>query len=220
MAQPFEISKHALFAKVRRNTMVGYADLSLLHNLCGRLNAQNIPGSFVECGVWRGGCAGVMAAQSIDRFLHLFDSFEGLPEPTEADGKNAISYSDGRSSGNLKTISKCVGTVEDVQALFRTLDVDMGRVVFHRGWFEHTVPSAAPSLGPIALLRLDGDWYESTKVCLENLYDLVVPGGVVILDDYNVWEGCQKATDEFRSARKITAPMQTAGLNAWFQVSS
>lgn len=218
LARPFETSKHTLFAKVRRHTMVGYTDLSLLHDLCGRLNEQNIPGSFVECGVWRGGCAAVMASQLIDRQLNLFDSFEGLPEPTEADGKTAIDYSGGRSSGNLTTISKCVGTVEDVQNLFRALGVDMRQVVFHRGWFEHTVPAAVSSLGSIALLRLDGDWYESTKVCLENLYDLVVPGGIVILDDYNTWEGCKKATDAFRAERNITAPMQTAGMNSWFQV--
>ena len=69
---------------------------------------------------------------------------------------------------------------------------------FHVGWFQNTVPVDAGKLGPIALLRLDGDWYDSTKVCLEHLYPLLSRGGIVIMDDYWAWEGCLKATDEYR----------------------
>jgi O-methyltransferase len=74
-------------------------------------------------------------------------------------------------------------------------------VHFHIGWFKDVVFDAAPKVGPIALLRLDGDWYESTKTCLEAFYDNVVKGGIVIFDDYLVYDGCKKAVDEFLAAR-------------------
>jgi hypothetical protein len=76
---------------------------------------------------------------------------------------------------------------------------------FHVGWFQNTIPVDAGQLGPIALLRLDGDWYDSTKICLEHLYPLLSPGGIIILDDYYCWEGCRKATDEYRQKNGITA---------------
>jgi hypothetical protein len=73
-----------------------------------------------------------------------------------------------------------------------------------RGWFEQTIPSATPSLGPIALLHLDCDWYESVKLCLDRLYDRVVDGGFIVVDDYGHWQGCRKAIDEFRRHRGLT----------------
>jgi O-methyltransferase len=82
------------------------------------------------------------------------------------------------------------------------------RSVFHVGWFQDTVPAAAREIPKIAILRIDGDWYDSTKVCLEHLYDLVSPNGYVIIDDYNTFSGCHDAVDEFRASRHITSPIE------------
>ena len=170
----------------------------------------NVPGSFVECGVWRGGCAAVMGLANIHlkgaRDLHLFDSFQGLPEPTEKDGDRARSYSQGKASGTLESSSRCEADLNDVRSfLLEHLRFDGSKVHFHAGWFQNTVPHQASSIGPIALLRLDGDWYESTYVCLEYLYPQLARGGFVVVDDYWTWEGCHRAVDDYRGLHKITS---------------
>jgi hypothetical protein len=174
---------------------------------------QKVPGCFVECGVWRGGSAAIIGLANRHfgamRDLHLFDSFEGLPEPTPTDGAAAIAYSSGRASGELKSLNQCKAGQDEVQKfLLGRLRLDRSKIHFHAGWFQNTVPLAATNLGSIALLRLDGDWYESTRVCLEHLYPLVSAGGIIILDDYFAWEGCKKATDEFRAKHGILAPVK------------
>jgi hypothetical protein len=163
----------------------------------------------VECGVWKGGCAGFAAAAVRDaghrRDIHLFDSFQGLPEPGGKDGPQAADYSDGRAGGKLESTGKCVASLSDVQDLFRHLAIDPARVKYHVGWFQDTLPSVREAIGPIALLRLDGDWYDSTMVCLKNLYPLVVSGGFIILDDYGQWAGCRKAFEDYQESEKLGA---------------
>jgi O-methyltransferase len=198
---------HTLFS-ARPYTMTSSQRCRDLWDVCHRVFARQVPGSLVECGVWRGGSAAIMgrAAQHAQerRHLHLFDSFEGLPEPDERDGEHAIAYSAGRRTGALTSISKCEASLEEVKKiLLEKLGLPGELVTFHRGWFQHTVPIAAKALGPIAVLRLDGDWYESTAVCLEHLYPLLSHGGALILDDYSAWQGCRKATDEYRAAHGI-----------------
>jgi len=197
----------------RRYTMTNPTRCRILWDVSQRVLRQRVPGAFVECGVWKGGSSAVMglairhAGQTRD--LHLFDSFEGLPEPTERDGLEAKQYSGGRASGALKSVNQCQAGLEEVRAiLLGGLNFDPARTHFHVGWFQNTLPDIAPKLGPLALLRLDGDWYESTRLCLEHLYPLLSSGGVVILDDYNGWAGCKQATDEFRNLRGIQAPMK------------
>ena len=103
-------------------TMTSYKRLSNVYDLSTLVEKNRLEGSFVECGVWRGGCAAAMAFVSKDaksgRKTWLFDSFEGLPEPTKEDGTTAKMYSDNKSEGNLKTINKCVGPIEDVKKIF------------------------------------------------------------------------------------------------------
>ena len=183
-----------------------------LWDLCQTILTNKIPGSFVECGVWRGGSAATMALAmrhfGETRPLHLFDSFEGLPEPGDKDGDMAVAYSGGRSSGALDSIHQCEAGLGEVrQLLHQQLRLPEDQVHYHVGWFQNTVPADAPQLGTVAILRLDGDWYESTRVCLENLYPLLAPGGVLILDDYFCWEGCRKAADEYRAEHNIIAPI-------------
>lgn len=189
--------------------MVSVARLRTLYQQTAEVFEKNIPGALVECGVWRGGCVGLMglAAQrfGLARPIHLFDSFEGLPAPQiQNDGQCAVEYAKGRSDGALTPIGECIAGDSEVRAfLFEQLRLNPGHFVFHKGWFQDTVAPASLAIGPIALLRLDGDWYESTKVCLDHLYDQVSPGGFVILDDYLSWEGCKRATDEFLASRRL-----------------
>ena len=192
-----------------------------MYRLAKSVEEKGLSGAIVECGVWKGGCAGVAAAVVREgghrRELHLFDSFQGLPEPSGNDGQEAAEYSDGRANGKLESTGKCVAAVSEVEELlFRRLAIDPTKVKIHVGWFQDTIPNAAKGIGPIAVLRLDGDWYESTSVCLKYLYPLISPGGIVILDDYNFWEGCAKATNEYRSQFSITTPIERIDAEAVF----
>jgi hypothetical protein len=196
--------------KVSLNTMATFERLATLWQQVRYLDRYKIPGALVECGVWKGGSAGMMAlahtASSASPFreLHLFDSFEGLPEPRfDKDGNAAVEYSGQRGGGGLNPIHQCVGTLPENRDLIeKEIGYRKDLVNYHVGWFENTVPPAGNMIGQIALLRLDGDWYESTRVCLQNLYPKVAAGGVVVIDDYGHWEGCRKAVDEFLSTMK------------------
>jgi len=193
---------------VRPYTMVSYRRLRNVYELAETAERDRIQGAFVECGVWKGGCAGVMAFVSKQhgskRAIHLFDSFEGLPDPTENDGEKAVSYMHMVRMGRYSSKYKCDVPLETVQELlFEKLRIPETDVLFHKGWFKNTIPSQTNRIGKIAILRLDADWYESTRICLDHLYDNVVPGGFVILDDYGYWQGCRKAADEFFRKRNI-----------------
>ena len=195
----------AAVARISTNTMTTFERLASLWEQVRYLDRYGIAGDLVECGVWKGGSVGLMALAHLaggappTRTLHLFDSFAGLPEPrAEVDGETALRYAGSRGAGRLEPIEQCVGPLDDNR---RLLEGEIGYppelLRYHVGWFEHTLPLDAPALGPIALLRLDGDWYESTRIVLAHLYAKVAPGGVVVVDDYGHWEGCRRAVDEF-----------------------
>lgn len=160
--------------------------------------------SVVECGVWRGGASFAM----MELFpecpeFHMFDSFEGLPEPTERDGQRAI----GLSEENLFVAGRNFADHDDVTTSLATFGFS-DRTITHKGWFEDTVaPSAIDR--PIGILRLDGDWYASTKLVLDRLYDNVVTGGLVIIDDYYDWPGCSQAVHDFLSERRLPDVLMT-----------
>lgn len=209
-----------LYWRVAPYTVVRWRKLVALHRLAAEVARRGVPGAFVECGVGRGGCAGLLAHHAgRGRTTWLFDSFQGLPEPSAADGPAAIAYADGRAAGALVPIGRCVGAEADVRRLlFGELGADEAAVRIVPGWFQETLPAARAAIGPIALLHLDGDWYASTKACLEQLYDLVTPGGVVVIDDYDDWPGCRRATDEFLAARGEALRLEPAGPGArWFR---
>lgn len=184
----------AAAARVASHSMTTFERLATLWQQVTYLDRAGIAGDFVECGVWKGGAVGMMALAhragggEASRVIHLFDSFEGLPAPrAEVDGAAAARYA-----------GECVGTLgENRELLEGRIGYPAQLLRYHVGWFEATVPAAAPGIGGIALLRLDGDWYESTRVCLESLYPKVVPGGVVVVDDYGHWQGCRQAVDEY-----------------------
>ncbi|MDZ4677792.1 MAG: TylF/MycF/NovP-related O-methyltransferase [Oligoflexia bacterium] len=200
-----EVQIKKAIAQIMGHSMTTFERLATLWQQVKYLDQYNLEGDFVECGVWKGGAPGIMALahQSTHkvpkRVIHLFDSFEGLPEPdSQKDGVSATLYAKHLASGKMQSIQECVGTLQDNKNLLEVkLKYPSQLLKYHIGWFQKTVPVVAPQIDKIAVLRLDGDWYESTKICLDNLYSKVIPGGVVIIDDYGHWEGCRLAVDEF-----------------------
>lgn len=207
------LKKLFLFRKIFPYTMVSYARINNTYKLAELAAQSGKEGAFVECGVWKGGCSAVMAyvsekRKSKNRRIWLFDSFRGLPELSEEDGERGWECPDQRG-GRLRPIGKCVARVEDVERiLFEVLKLDRRNIIIRKGWFQETIPKSKFKIGDIELLRLDGDLYESTKCCLENLYDSVIPGGYIIIDDYAGWEGCKKATDEFLRMRNVNVDLE------------
>lgn len=139
----------------------------------------------------------------VNNKVYGFDSFEGLPDVVEED------FSINRPNPKEYVNKNLSGGIATVYATFNILKLDMDNVSLVKGFFNETlaVKDNVDRLGKIGVLRLDGDWYESTKICLDKLYDSVVIGGVIIIDDYGNWIGAQRATDEFRQNNNITSPM-------------
>jgi O-methyltransferase len=162
---------------------------------------HKIPGDVVECGVWRGGSMHAVAKtllelDATDRDLYLFDTFEGMPPPTPEDLRQ-----DGqRAEDMLASTTKdnpvwAVAGLDDVQDGMSKVGYPLERIHYVPGMVEDTTPGQAPD--QISILRLDTDWYASTKHELEHLYSRLSPGGVLLLDDYGWWQGSRKAVDEF-----------------------
>ncbi len=207
------VGKWAFLQKVMPFTLVSYSRVSSLYDQARAIEADKLPGAFVECGVWRGGCSLVLAQIAREggehRKTYLFDSFEGMPEPSQQDGEAARRFAGGKNGGRLEPIGRVAISLDEVSRLvFDQFAFDEADVLLYKGWFQQTLPPLRESIGPIALLRLDGDWYDSTRTCFENLYDNVIEGGVVVVDDYGHWEGCRKATDEFLQARGIKVDLR------------
>lgn len=174
-----------------------------------RYVAQNrIPGDIVECGVWKGGSMMAVALTLLemscgDRNLLLFDTFAGMPPPTEADRD----FKGARAADLLATHDKetsdvwAYGPLEGVKRVLAGTGYDMSRISFVQGKVEETLPQSAPDR--IALLRLDTDWYESTRHELLHLYPRLSVGGVLIIDDYGYWEGARRAVDEYIAENRL-----------------
>jgi len=183
-------------------TMVGRTGLLSTYDIASKIVNSKIEGSFVECGVARGGCSALMAmVADDDRKVWLFDSFEGLPDPTTEDESSITApFVEDRHSPALHK-GYCLGMYDEVERLlFLKFAFNRNKVFMIKGWFQDILPQYGSLIGRISFLRLDGDWYDSTKCCLENLYGNVVSGGYVFIDDYYL-EGCKKAVDEFLAKR-------------------
>jgi O-methyltransferase len=207
---------------VRKNSMVPYINLLTLFEQVVFCEKNAIEGDYVECGVWKGGAIGLMALINIHygrdrRDIHLFDVFDDICSPDQkVDGEKALSDvvkfsgQSSRISGELiplKGFYKShggAGTLEENKRLLEEIIMyPKERLYYHKGWFQETIPESSKEINKIAILRLDGDWYASTKICLDFLYDKVVKGGFIIIDDYGCYEGCKKAVDEFLNNRGI-----------------
>lgn len=215
---------------VKKQTMLSNLKLATLYEQVIYCEKNNIEGDYVECGVWKGGAVGMIATANLKygqqrRHIHLFDSFDDICEPiTEIDGKQAMKDIEslyGRKVDNYKGELKPLSGIYDSRGGHGTIEICKELIVkkirypkeylhFHQGWFQETLPIVAPVLKKIALLRLDADWYTSTKICLEYLYDKVVIGGIIIIDDYGRYDGCKKAVDEFLATKHQTVLLNYA----------
>jgi hypothetical protein len=190
----------AVYAAVRSFTMVGEPRLWSLFSLAKDVCERDVPGDFFECGVAAGGSGALLAVvmhrySKRDRRLFAFDTFEGMPAPTPMDTYNGQPANDtGWGTGT------CAAPESSLLNICRTLDVEE-LIQPVKGLFADTLPKFRDR--PIALLHMDGDWYRSTLDVLENLYDRVVAGGRIQIDDYGHWEGCRRAVHEFVSRRGL-----------------
>src|SRR5579872_7299671 len=176
------------------HSMAGIARLENLRDLTQRVLDEAIPGDLIETGVWRGGCcilmSGVLAANDVkDRKVFVADSFAGLPPP------DPIRYP-ADVNCNFDTYTELAVSVDQVKANFAAYDLLDDNVVFVPGYFQDTLP--ALEAGPFALIRLDGDMYESTIIGLQALYPRLSPGGFVIVDDYGAIPACRQAVTDYR----------------------
>jgi hypothetical protein len=167
---------------------------------------RNIKGDLIETGVWRGGSTifmrGMLKAYGItDRNVWVADSFEGLPKPDEKTCPLEAKAHSGPVMAKL--FNHLAVGIDDVKMNFKAYGLLDNRVRFLKGWFKDTLPSAP--IKQLAVMRLDGDYYESTRDALRNLYSKLSPGGYVIIDDYGekTWTYCRKAVDEFRAEHSI-----------------
>jgi hypothetical protein len=190
--------------RVQHRTMTSPEKLAALIEATRYVERAQIPGAVVECGVWRGGsmeavALTLLALGQTDRELHLFDTFEGMPAPSEHDTRtideDQVSAEQLLASADKDSRMWAVAGLDEVKQAMAGTGYPEARVHFHPGLVEDTTPGQAPDT--IAILRLDTDWYASTKHELEHLYQRLSPGGVLILDDYGDWEGARKATDEW-----------------------
>jgi len=193
----------AIIKAVTPYTMIGRERLFALITAVRHITKHNIEGAMVECGVWRGGAMGSVALTLKDageqRPMYLFDTFEGMSVPTAEDkaigGDDAMAEFLEKRTGEQSS-DWCMASLEDVQANLTALGLNVGDFRFVKGMVEDTIPSGAPD-GPIALLRLDTDWYSSTKHEMDHLFPKLAVGGVLIIDDYGDWEGARQAVDEY-----------------------
>jgi O-methyltransferase len=187
-------------------TMMGMGALENLHFGMQSVVNNRVPGDFVETGVWRGGGTIYMRAfldayGEPDRKVWVCDSFEGLPKP-----KDEYEHDRGSRLWESEYLAISVDQVKKNFDFYGLLD---DRVRFLKGFFSDTMPTAP--IDRIAVLRLDGDMYESTIVVLDNLYSRLSDGGVVIVDDYGMLPECNRAIEDFRAKNKIADPLQIIG---------
>jgi hypothetical protein len=207
----FTASEIENVSAVKGFTMTSHERQVVLLRAIDYLVQNKIEGDIVECGVWKGGSMMLIARRLLQlndtrRKLFLFDTFEGMSEPNE---KDVSAINNSTASELLQKENKlegdnvwCYSSLDEVKANLNKTNYPADKIFYFKGKVEDTLPE--PSVGKIALLRLDTDFYESTKHELEILYDLLVPGGVLIIDDYGHWTGSKKAVDEFIEKRKLT----------------
>lgn len=200
-----------IFAKCKPYTQTSKARMYCLYNAIGYLINRGVVGDFVECGVWRGGSLMVIALSLLkkgvnSRNIYAYDTFRGTTAPTSEDyqlfdGREASALYDRArrkdDRGWLTWIS-----LSEVEANLATTHYPRERIIFVKGEVEKTIPQAAPD--KIALLRLDTDWYASTKHELTHLFPRIAQNGVILIDDYGHWNGSKKAVDEYFASNGIT----------------
>ena len=194
---------------VKPFTMTSTQRVHALIDAVNYIEKNNIDGAMVECGVWKGGSTMAMALTlknlcAEDRDLYLYDTFSGMNTPSDHDisvhGLNAHEYFS-KTKTSEDSSDWCLASLDEVKKNVYSTGYSKEKFHFIRGKVEDTIPKNLPN--KIALLRLDTDWYESTKHELTHLFPLLSPNGILIIDDYGYWEGAKKAVDEYISEKNI-----------------
>jgi hypothetical protein len=201
--QDFSAEDQALVAQVEPFTMTGAERIIQLARAVEYVVRNDVPGAFVECGVWRGGSMMCVAYTLLrlgiaDRDLYLFDTYDGMTPPEAVDRSH-----DGTPAAAILATSEksaqdrnwAYAALEDVQRNLALTGYPVERLHFVKGKVEDTIPGRAPRL--MALLRLDTDWYASTRHELVHLYPRLAGNGVLVIDDYGWWQGARQAVDEY-----------------------
>lgn len=203
--KPAAVEKRArgLDNNPRAHTMIGLERLTNIQRCVERALEDQVPGDLIEAGVWRGGAAAFMRAilkahGERDRIVWVADSFAGLPPPD--DDRYPQDRGDEHHARRWLAVS-----LDEVKETFRRYDLLDEQVHFLKGWFKDTLPNAG--IGRLAVIRLDGDMYESTMDSLVSLYPKLSIGGYIILDDWELIPTCRQAIDDFRSTNGITEPV-------------
>jgi hypothetical protein len=185
-------------------TMTSVERMHALWTAVRYVAAKGVPGDYVECGVWRGGSS-MLAALELqraglgDRRLFLYDTFEGMAEPTAEDGP--VARHEWARHERADHNDWCYSPLDEVRANLLSTGLPEDRLELVKGKVEDTIPETVPAR--ISILRLDTDWYASTRHELIHLFPLLEPGGVLIVDDYGHWEGARRAVDEYLAEQDI-----------------
>jgi O-methyltransferase len=193
----------SLYSKFKPYTMIHKRPF--LENLILAKEALSNPklahGAIVECGTWKGGmAAALIEVGGPERHYYFFDSFEGLPPAEDIDGKSARDYQ--ADTANPEYFDNCRASIADIKSAVSLTNCPPSHININPGFFEKSFPNFDPP--PIALLRLDADWYSSTKICLEKFWNHVLPEGLILIDDYYAWDGCAHAVHEFLHVNQAT----------------
>ncbi|UNU26490.1 class I SAM-dependent methyltransferase [Microcoleus vaginatus] len=216
--QTFPTNFKNIFSIVRPYTLLSESRLFSLYCLAKQICVEDLPGNFVECGTCKGGSAALIAFvikhySRRPRVLYAFDTFEGMPAPTEIDRHQGIPANlTGFGEGTLKaSISE---NLDKICELLQVRDI----VVPVKGLFAQTLPTHKLAIGSIAFLHADGDWYESTMDIFNTLYDSVISNGFIQVDDYGHWEGCKQAVQDFEMMKGESFSLHTIDeTGVWFQ---
>jgi O-methyltransferase len=202
-SEDISASLREIHEKVKPYTMTSPERVFALCRAVNYLHENNIEGDIAECGVWKGGSMMAVAETLLksgvtSRDLYLFDTFEGMTPPTDKDvdivGATAVSLLEQSDKAKDDSVW-CCASLELVKSALNSVGYPAEKIHFVKGKVEQTIPLSAPD--KIALLRLDTDWYESTRHEMEHLFPRLVKGGILIIDDYGHWQGARKAVDEY-----------------------
>lgn len=209
--RPRERELSQIYEQFRDFTMISAENY--IDNLRLAERTRDIEGCVIECGVWRGGMiAGIATVLGAERDYYLFDSFEGLPPAREIDGDAALQWQ--RNTAGPNYHDNCSAGSHFAELAMQRSSASSFQLI--KGWFEQTLPGFKPGQS-IALLRLDADWYDSTMVCLDALFDHMAPGGLIMLDDYYTWDGCSRALHDFLSRRCAVERIRSLGEICYLQ---
>lgn len=205
-----------LFTFCKPYTMTSVERMFALYKAVEYVVKNNIPGDFVECGVWKGGSS-MLIAKTLQKFgetsrhIWMYDTYEGMSEPTQDDadasGISAKEQLNNASKSDQESVW-CYSSLDEVKSNLKLTGYNQDYIHFVQGKVEDSIPTNMPQ-GKLSLLRLDTDWYESTKHEMIHLFPLLVSQGVLIIDDYGHWVGAKKAVDEYLTENKIPILLQT-----------